>query len=46
MLLWYDDARLVTASESYRGAGAKRQATQNAVDLAMRMVADRLAQQF
>ncbi|WP_169793614.1 LPS assembly lipoprotein LptE [Desulfomicrobium orale] len=43
-LIW--TSGLVTASESYRGAGAKRQATQNAVDLAMRMVADRLAQQF
>lgn len=43
-LIW--TSGLVTASESYRGAGGKRQATQNAVDLAMRMVADRLAQQF
>lgn len=37
---------LVSASESYRGATNKRLATQNVVDLAMRMVADRLAQNF
>lgn len=43
-LIW--TSGLVTASESYRGAANKRQATQNAVNLAMRMVADRLSQQF
>jgi hypothetical protein len=48
----------VTASESYRGAGgaiatglfqstsAKREATQEAIDLAVRMVADRMGQKF
>ena len=36
----------VIASESYRGADNKRKATQEAVDLAVRMVADRLSQKF
>jgi hypothetical protein len=36
----------VVASESYRGTGGKKDATQEAVDLAMRMVADRLSQKF
>lgn len=43
-LIW--TSGLVNASETYRGATNKRQATQNAVNLAMRMVADRLAQKF
>lgn len=36
----------ITAFESYRDAANKREATQDAVDQAMRMVADRLAQKF
>jgi outer membrane lipopolysaccharide assembly protein LptE/RlpB len=36
----------IMASESYRGANNKREATQDAVDLAVRMVADRLSQKF
>ncbi len=36
----------VIATESYRGTDQKREATQDAVDLAMRMVADRLSQKF
>jgi len=36
----------VIASESYRGWSNKREATQSAVDLAVRMVADRLSQKF
>jgi len=36
----------VSASESYRGISQKRDATQDAIDLAVRMVADRLSQKF
>ncbi len=36
----------VVASESYRGTGGKKDATQGAIDLAVRMVADRLSQKF
>lgn len=36
----------VVASESYRGSGGKKDATQDAVDLAVRTVADRLSQKF
>lgn len=36
----------VVSSESYRGSGNKKDATQQAVDLAVRMVADRLSQKF
>ena len=44
VLLWTSGPVVVT--ESYRGTDSKREATQNAVDLAMRMVADRLSQKF
>lgn len=36
----------VTATETYRGAEGKRAATQAAIDLAVRMIADRLGQKF
>lgn len=36
----------VMASESYRGTDGKRNATEAAIELAMRMVADRLSQKF
>jgi outer membrane lipopolysaccharide assembly protein LptE/RlpB len=36
----------VTAAETYRGPGGKRHATEAAIELATRMVADRLSQKF
>lgn len=44
MLIWTSGP--VTAFESFRASNAKRQATQDAVDQAMRIVADRLSQKF
>ena len=43
-LIW--NSGPVVASESYRGTGSKRDATQKAIDLAMRIAADRLSQNF
>lgn len=44
VLIWTSGA--VVASESFRGTETKRDATQKAVELAMRMVADRMSQNF
>lgn len=44
VLIWTSGP--VVASESFRGAKTKRDATQKAVELAMRMVADRMSQNF
>lgn len=43
-LIWTSGS--VVASESFRGTETKRDATQKAVELAMRMVADRMSQNF
>ncbi len=43
-LIWTSGS--VVASESFRGAETKRDATQKAVELAVRMVADRMSQNF